>query len=252
MAKKKQQELGTFGIGFTGGLTPFTPPPLVGQIGTAALPVAPVAPQIDVPTPPPAGADDSAVRAYLDAEAARQMAELRAQIGFKINALDQQDAADETSYREALRRMQAQQPRDQQAARESANKAGLFYSGTLGKNLGDIATQYAQRQADAQAARQQRANDRASQKAALQSGFNIDIGDLAQAAAARQIGEDTQAADAGFLVRDLGTGSVAPVADAVTQVGSAQKRRQQPKRRRIQPLRTSGPWLGQMGSRRFG
>lgn len=43
-----------------------------------------------------------------------------------------------------------QQPKDQLSAKQNANKAGLFYSGALGKNLGDIAQSYARRRSDLQ------------------------------------------------------------------------------------------------------
>lgn len=43
-----------------------------------------------------------------------------------------------------------QQPKDELASKQNANKAGLFYSGALGKNLGDIAQSYARRRSDLQ------------------------------------------------------------------------------------------------------
>jgi hypothetical protein len=43
-----------------------------------------------------------------------------------------------------------QQPKDELGAKQNANKAGLFYSGALGKNLGDIAQSYARRRSDLQ------------------------------------------------------------------------------------------------------
>lgn len=41
-----------------------------------------------------------------------------------------------------------QQPKDTLAAKVSANKAGLFHSGFLGKNLGEIETSYARRRGE--------------------------------------------------------------------------------------------------------
>lgn len=43
-----------------------------------------------------------------------------------------------------------QQPKDELASKQNANKSGLFYSGALGKNLGDIAQSYARRRSDLQ------------------------------------------------------------------------------------------------------
>lgn len=43
-----------------------------------------------------------------------------------------------------------QQPKDELSSKQNANKAGLFYSGALGKNLGDIAQSYARRRSDLQ------------------------------------------------------------------------------------------------------
>lgn len=43
-----------------------------------------------------------------------------------------------------------QQPKDELGAKQNANNAGLFYSGALGKNLGDIAQSYARRRSDLQ------------------------------------------------------------------------------------------------------
>jgi hypothetical protein len=43
-----------------------------------------------------------------------------------------------------------QQPKDELSAKQNANKAGLFYSGALGKNLGDVAESYARRKSDLQ------------------------------------------------------------------------------------------------------
>jgi hypothetical protein len=43
-----------------------------------------------------------------------------------------------------------QQPKDELSAKQNANKAGLFYSGALGKNLGDISENYAKRRSELQ------------------------------------------------------------------------------------------------------
>jgi hypothetical protein len=168
----------------------------------------------------PASDSNADLKSFLDSQYATNAANMKATLGFKQAQLEQDDANDETSFREALRRMDAQHPRDDQAAKESANKAGLFYSGTLGKNLGDIASNYAQRSADATEARQARSNQRSAQKSALASGYDVDIGDLAQSAAERKLSDDTSAADGGYLVRDLGTAAVAPVAKAIVPVAA--------------------------------
>jgi hypothetical protein len=199
------------------------PSPAAPPVDWAAVAAAFAPAQAPAQAAGPASDSNADLKAFLDSQYATNAANLKAQLGFKTAQVEQDDANDETSYREALRRMEAQRPRDDQSAKESANKAGLFYSGTLGKNLGDIATNYQQRADDAGAARQSRANQRSAQKTALQSGYDVDIGDLAQSAAERKIANDTTAADAGYLVRDLGSGAQAPVAKAVVPVASAAK-----------------------------
>lgn len=57
-------------------------------------------------------------------------------------------AAGESASRDLARSntlLSEQQPKDTLSAKQNANKAGLFYSGALGKNLGEIETSYARR-----------------------------------------------------------------------------------------------------------
>jgi hypothetical protein len=118
------------------------------------------------------------------------------------NELDQQSAYAKTDFDEALRRMLEKQPRDVQAAREAANKAGLLYSGTLGRQEGDINTGYLRQQADMRQQFDRSEAAREVARRAIESGLSLD--DAAQLAAAvdRQTVRDTAKADAGMLVPD--------------------------------------------------
>jgi hypothetical protein len=122
--------------------------------------------------------------------------------GQSRNELDQQSAYAKTDFDEALRRMLEKQPRDVQAAREAANKAGLLYSGTLGRQEGDINTGYLRQQADMRQQFDRSEAAREVARRAIESGLSLD--DAAQLAAAvdRQTARDTAKADAGMLVPD--------------------------------------------------
>lgn len=67
------------------------------------------------------------------------------------------------------------------AATQSANKSGLFYSGTLGKNLGDVDTDYNRRVADTNTSYTRGEQDRAEQDRGLGTAY-----DQAWLAAAQQ------------------------------------------------------------------
>lgn len=67
------------------------------------------------------------------------------------------------------------------ATTQSANKSGLFYSGTLGKNLGDVDTDFDRRTGDVNTAFARSEEDRAAQGAGLDTSFN-----QAQQSAAQQ------------------------------------------------------------------
>jgi hypothetical protein len=155
------------------------------------------------PNPPPTpagGADPGPFQPdsiYFAAAAQNQF-----KAGQSRNELDQQSAYAKTDFDEALRRMLEKQPRDVQAAREAANKAGLFYSGYEGRQEGDINTSYLRQQADMRQQFDRSEAAREVARRAIESGLSLD--DAAQLAAAvdRQTTRDTAKADAGMLVPD--------------------------------------------------
>lgn len=193
--------------------------------------------QPNIPLPQLTFAEPSSDPNYIDSAYALALANQRANINAKLSQVQQEDANDETTYREALRRMDTQRPRDDSAAKASANKAGLFYSGTLGKNLGDIATSYAQKQADMLNSRQQRANTRQSQLAQLNAGYDVDVSGIADDAISRGLTSDTAMADAGYLVRDLGSGGTPAVPKGVVPAMPRPVHTQSTSRRAVSPVR---------------
>lgn len=105
-------------------------------------------------------------------------------------------AADDTDTRELAKNqglLNEQMPKDQLSAKQGANKAGLFYSGFLGKNLGDIETSYARRRTDLQNAYNDAVAGRGRQRQELEdlygaNGINrLDILEQAKARAAQNL-----------------------------------------------------------------
>lgn len=89
--------------------------------------------------------------------------------------------------------LDVQRPKDDLSAKQNANKAGLFYSGFLGKNLGEIETSYANRRAALQTSFQDNQNARARQSADLEANYGaqgLNRNDILLAANARQSERD--------------------------------------------------------------
>lgn len=107
-----------------------------------------------------------------------------------LQAGSDKDARDLASSNQAL---DLQRPKDDLSAKQNANKSGLFYSGFLGKNLGEIETSYAKRRADLQTSFQDNANARARQGADLEANYGangLNRNDILLAANARQTDRD--------------------------------------------------------------
>lgn len=119
-------------------------------------------------------------------------------------------AAGESDARELQKSnvlLNEQQPKDTLSAKQNANKAGLFYSGFLGKNLGEIETSYARRRADLQSNYQNNQDTRARQLQDLEANYGpqgLNRNDILLGAAGRQSERDVA----------LGVGSVPDVAAA--------------------------------------
>jgi hypothetical protein len=164
------------------------------------------------PAPAP-GPQQQAVADYQQAPAAyapdaqyyAEQAQRLFQKNQQLASFDTAHTRDTTQLNEALRQMREQQPLDQGKAQVGANKAGLFYSTALGNQLGSIAKTYAQRQSQAQTQYAQAEQARAAARAALEQGYTLDDAAAQAAAADRQIGRDTSAADAGALVAETPT-----------------------------------------------
>ena len=187
-----------------------TPPyihPLSGQGGTganasaaAAQPAAPAAPAASGQAADPSGFTPDST--YLLSQAAKTSA-----LNNSLAANDAQGQTNQATFTEALRRLQAQQPLDEQSQREAANRQGLFYSGYLGSQLGKVATSYAQKRADAQASFQNQENARLAARAALQQGFTVDQAADMAAAVDRETTSDATAAGNDQLTTDPTTGA---------------------------------------------
>lgn len=209
-----------------------------GFDGGAKAPAAPAAPKVPSPAEPPkaggaivpykndqgvlqsrpgAGAKPGApskkpadAKTALDAQGLQEQAQLHFQTGQQLADLAQQGAYDQTDVAEALRRMQTQQTDTEQQTRESANRAGLFYSGQLGKQMGDVQTQFGRQRFDQQTAYDRRQAARVASRQAILQGATLEEAAIAAEAADRQIQRDTEAADAGSLVREPGPAPAKP------------------------------------------
>lgn len=107
---------------------------------------------------------------------------------------------DKTDTAEALRRLLQKAPDERRGIKEGANRAGLFYSGHLGKSLGDYEANLAQQQGDINTDAQRREDARAAARRAIEQGAPLEEAAALAESATRQVDRDTQAADAGALV----------------------------------------------------
>lgn len=100
----------------------------------------------------------------------------------------------------ALQQMGVQQPLDERQTQVNANRSGLYYSTTLGNQLGALAATYAQRRTQAQQSYDAAEQARVAARTAIEQGYSLDDAAARAAAADRQIQRDQSAADAGALV----------------------------------------------------
>lgn len=193
----------------------------------AAAPEAPPAPDL---TPAPAAPEAAPVpklreayspdAQYFVGQAQRLLRKQQA-----LGSNEQQGVRNKNAYDEALRQMRLQQPQDEQASRLNANRQGLFYSSTLGNQLGDIARTYAERRSKTQGSFDESERARVAARSAIEQGYTVD--DAAEYAASidRQISRDTGAADVGALVNETPVQTVgdfaAPAAPAPARVAAS-------------------------------
>lgn len=179
------------------------------------------------PQSPPGQPQQAAAGFTPDAEylaAAAQRAFERTQA---LQSLTTQRETDQADTAEAIRRMLSQAPEQRQSIKQGANKAGLFYSGQLGKQLDTYESDLRRRQGDIELDFQRRENARAAARQAIESGMPLEQAAALAESATRQIARDTEAANAGALVPTPTPAAPAPRV--------ARGRRRPPARRRPIP-----------------
>lgn len=117
-----------------------------------------------------------------------------------LQALTSQGETDKTDTKEAIRRLLADAPEQRNQIKVGANKAGLFYSGQLGKQLNEYEADLTQRQGDINLDFQRRESARAAARRAIEQGMPLEEAAALAEAATRQVERDTAAADARSLV----------------------------------------------------
>lgn len=113
--------------------------------------------------------------------------------------IDREQGFADSALATAKGRLAAERPKVEQSTREGANQQGLFYSGQLGKRLGDVATDFNQREADLQTEYQNASQSRAAARDAILRQQELERQIAYQEAADRQVARDTEAASQGAL-----------------------------------------------------
>lgn len=173
--------------------------------------------------PAPEAAPDAAAApaSPIDATYLAEEAQRQAKLAADHAQLVQEGAYDKQDLTEAIRRMAIAQGHDTEATRVTANKQGLFFSGQLGKRIGDVNTAYTQRQGDAQQGFDRREAARQAASAALDQGYTLDQASGLAASADRKVAADQQAALGGYLVPDAPASSPQTPGPALPKVGVA-------------------------------
>jgi hypothetical protein len=188
-------------VGGTPGQT-YTPQrPAIQSLGGSMQPV-PV-PQPGQPAPQAAAPGAPARTQAQFAPDAQYLAEAAQRQFGRTTSLDQltaEDDAQRNQTQEAIRRLMEDATTQRQSTTEGAAKQGLFYSGQLGKRLGDLESQLARQRADVQSQYDNGARARAVARQAILSGAPLEEAAGLAAAAERQVGRDTDAANARQLV----------------------------------------------------
>jgi hypothetical protein len=140
--------------------------------------------------PQTAGATFAPDAEYLAAAAQRQFERSQA-----IQGLTSQSSTDKADTAEAIRRLTSAAPEQRQGIKQSANKAGLFFSGQLGKQLNSFEADLTQRQGDINLDHQRREDARAAARAAIEQGMPLEEAAALAESAGRQVNRDAIAAD---------------------------------------------------------
>ena len=141
-----------------------------------------------------------------------------------LQNLTKQGETDKGDTQEAIRRLLGQAPEQRQQIKQGANRAGLFYSGQLGKQMDAYNAELTQKQGDINLDFQRRENARIAARQAIESGMPLEEAAALAESASRQIERDTTMANAGGLAA-----TPAPAAPAPTVAAG---RRRPPARRR--------------------
>jgi hypothetical protein len=155
-------------------------PPTMGQPPAASPPGQ----------PQEAGATFAPDAEYLAAAAQRQFERSQA-----LQGLTTQGSTDKADTQEAIRRLTSAAPEQRQGIKQSANKAGLFYSGQLGKQLGNFEADLTQRQGDINLDFERREQARAAARSAIEQGMPLEEAASLAESATRQVQRDSLAAD---------------------------------------------------------
>jgi hypothetical protein len=143
---------------------------------------------------------------YLAGAAQRQFDRTQA-----IKGLTTQGSQDKADTAEAVRRLLAKAPEQRQGIKQSANRAGLFYSGQLGKNLNNFEADLTQTRGDIDQGYQRREEARAAARAAIEQGMPIEEAAAMAESATRQVGRDSVAADNYMLAPPPPAATAGPV-----------------------------------------
>lgn len=107
-----------------------------------------------------------------------------------ITALGKADEYGQVDLGNRIRDLAAAQVKSTDTAQNSANKAGLFYSSFLTKNLNDLRSQYGDQEAAAREGERRAIEDRNGQRGSLDAQLGSTLHQLALAAVANQTQQD--------------------------------------------------------------
>lgn len=147
-----------------------------------------------------------------------------------INELTAEGDAQRSMMQESVRRLMEVVPEQRQGIKEGANRQGLFYSGQLGKSLGDLETQVARQRGDIQREYDTGSRAREAARTAILRGAPLEEAAAKAEAVQRQIERDQGAASRNALVPTPKPKAAAP---------KAKPKPAKPKRRRPRRANTA-------------
>lgn len=147
--------------------------------------------------PPPSAAPPAQPQDPRDSTYFSTVAKLDFQKANALNKLNTQESTQRQDLTTALQRMSAQRPADELKITQGANNAGLFYSGQLGKQMGDYANKYEQNVSDRNLSFDRSQAARVAARQAIEQGYTIDQAAALAAATERQTGRDMNNQDIG-------------------------------------------------------